>query len=358
MVLENLSRLRQGKRRRASSWDRSGGNDDFVSVPPGASHRLGELAGPGTIRHIWMTALSGDPHLLRTAALRVWWDDAEQPSIDVPLGDFFGIGFGDSVNLSSLPLQRMPQSGKGMNCFLPMPFRNAARLEVWNESDQPLKHLFYYVDWEQAAAVDPEQGYLHAWFNRENPTDGIDDRGMSNHEFQCAGHNPDGTGNYLVLDVHGRGHYVGTVLSIHNLRQTDQSNWYGEGDDMFFIDGDERPTLHGTGTEDYFNTAWGPTQAFCSPYAGLPMPGGVNWSGRLSMYRFHIEDPILFDRHLRFSIEHGHANRRSDDWSSVAYWYASEPGVPNMPRIAVADRIPWPADHVPGLPSVEASDCG
>ena len=115
----------------------------------------------------------------------------------------------------------------------------------------------------------------------------------------------------------------------------------------------ERPTLHGTGTEDYFLTAWGPRQKFCGPYAGLTMPGGINYCGRLSMYRFHIEDPVMFNEHLRFSIEHGHANRRSDDWSSVAYFYLEHPGTANMPRIAVEDRIPYPADHAPGLVCVE-----
>ena len=358
MTLEHLSRLRNAVRRRESSYDRSGGNDDFVRIEPGQRHLVGRLKGPGVIRHCWMTLLGKDPNLLRTAALKIFWDDSEQASVDVPLGDFFGLGFGDSVNFASLPLQRMPQNGRGMNCCFPMPFQQAARIEVWNESDLPLDHLFYYIDWEALPAVDPEEGYFHAWFNRENPTDGVDSTAMSNREFQVEGVNLDGAGSDLVLDVEGRGHYVGAVVSIHNLRQTDQSNWYGEGDDMFFIDGDTEPTLSGTGTEDYFTTAWGPNQAFCGPYSGLPLPGGVNWGGRSCMYRFHIEDPVMFSRSLRFSIEHGHANRRCDDWSSVAYWYAAAPGVPRMRRIEVADRIPYPADHLPGVKSTEASDCG
>ncbi|MBC8407004.1 MAG: DUF2961 domain-containing protein [Planctomycetes bacterium] len=353
MVLENLSRLRNARRHRESSYDRTGGNRDSVIVPPGGSHVLADLTGPGIIRHIWITALGDCPHLLRTACLRIYWDGAEQASVDVPLGDFFGVGFGDTTNFASLPLQMMPQDGKGMNCFFPMPFRRAARVDVLNESEQPIEHFFYYVDWEQPPAVDPEEGYFHACFNRVNPTKGICDDGMSNWDYQMAGENLDGADNYLVLDTTGRGHYVGCVVSIHNLRVTDQNNWYGEGDDMFFIDGDTSPTLNGTGTEDYFLTAWGPRQQFCSPYAGLTMPGGVNYSGRISMYRFHLDDPIMFDQSLRFSLEHGHANRRSDDWSSVAYWYQAEPGAANMKRIAVADRIPWPADHLPGVESVE-----
>ncbi|KAA3605705.1 MAG: DUF2961 domain-containing protein [Planctomycetota bacterium] len=353
MVLEQLSRLRNARRRRESSFDRSGGNADFVVVPPGGRHCLGELQGPGILRHLWITALGDDPHLLRRASLRVYWDDSELPSVDVPLGDFFGVGFGETVNFASLPLQMCPQDGKGMNCFFPMPFRRRARLELWNESPLPLAHLFYYVDWEAHEALDVEQGYFHAWFQRRNPCPGIDDAGLSNWDFQMEGLNPRGEDNYVVLDVEGRGHYVGCVLNVHNLRVTDQNNWYGEGDDMIFIDGDDKPTLHGTGTEDYFNTAWGPRQFHAGPYAGLTLPGGLNYSGRISMYRFHIEDPIMFDRSLKVSLEHGHANRRSDDWSSVAYWYAEKPGVPNLERVEADQRIPYPADYRPGLPCVE-----
>lgn len=353
MALEGLSRLRNARRGRESSYDRSGGNRDFVVVEPGAVHCLGDLEGPGAIRHIWMTALGKDPHLLRTALLRVFWNDHPTPSVEAPLGDFFGVGFGDTVNFSSLPLQMGPQDGKGMNCFFPMPFAERARVEVVNQGEQSIEHLFYYLDWERWPLWNPEEAYFHAWFQRENPTQGISDTGMSNWEFQMEGSNPSGDDNYLVLDCAGRGHYVGCVLSIHNLRKTDQNNWYGEGDDMIFIDGDERPTLHGTGTEDYFNTAWGPKQQVCGPYAGITIPGGRNYSGRISMYRFHIEDPVQFDKSIRVTIEHGHANRRSDDWSSVAYWYAERPGTPNLVSVPVARRLPYPAEHIPGLPCIE-----
>ncbi len=356
MVLESLSRLRPGRRRRESSYDRSGGNADFAVVPPGAVHVLGELRGPGVIRHLWITALGDDPNLLRTASLRIFWEDSGAASVDVPLGDFFGVGFGETVNFASLPLSMMPQNGKGMNCFFPMPFRRAARLEVWNEGGHPIRHLFYYVDWEERPDLGEDEAYFHAWFQRCNPCPGISDEGMSNWDFQMEGLNPGREArerNYCVLDVHGRGHYVGCLLNVHNLRRTDGNNWYGEGDDMIYVDGEEFPSLHGTGTEDYFLTAWGPHQHFCGPYAGMTLPGGTNYSGRVSMYRFHLEDPVQFEKHLRVTIEHGHANRRSDDWSSVAWWYAAEPGAPNLERVPVEARIPYPADHLPGRPSWE-----
>lgn len=344
-MLRSLSRVRSARSRRESSYDRTGGNADFVVVPPGASHVLADLEGPGVIRHLWVTALGDDPHLLRTAALRITWEDAPFASVDAPLGDFFGIGFGRSTNFAGLPIARMPEDGRGMNCWWPMPFRRRARVEVVNESEHPIRHLFYHVDWEEVDALDDEEAYFHAWFHRQDPTDGIAEDGLTNHEFQMEGLNRDGAGNYLVLDVRGRGHYVGCVLNVHNLRRTDESNWWGEGDDMFWVDGEARPSLHGTGTEDYFGTAWCPTQAFHAPFSGITLPGESNWKGQASYYRFHLADPVHFHESLRFSIEHGHANRRSDDWSSVAYWYLTEPGLPEMPRLGAAARIPHPPDH-------------
>ncbi|MGH3729076.1 MAG: glycoside hydrolase family 172 protein, partial [Micromonosporaceae bacterium] len=140
----------------------------------------------------------------------------------------------------------------------------------------------------------------------------------------------------------GRGHYVGATVNIRNLRETFEWNWYGEGDDMIFIDGEPfPPSLHGTGTEDYFNTAWCPSESYAAPYHGITLPGGVNWSGEISLYRFHIEDPITFTSSIRVGIEHGHANKRSDDWSSVAYWYQTLPHKPfELPGPAA--RTPFP----------------
>src|SRR5690606_3907734 len=166
----------------------------------------------------------------------------------------------------------------------------------------------------------------------------------------------------------GQGHYVGCNLNIHNLRVGEKQawpehlnwpvtvdqlregvpeiferfNWYGEGDDMIFIDGEPwPPSLHGTGTEDYFNTAWCPAVPYHAPYHGITLPGGENWSGKISLYRFHIEDPICFQKSIRVTIEHGHNNHRSDDVSSTAYWYQLEPHKPfSLPP--VEQRLPRP----------------
>jgi hypothetical protein len=186
--------------------------------------------------------------------------------------------------------------------------------------------LYYYVDYEEFDTLEEGLGRFHAQWRRENPTDGVGEEGQTNEEFLFGGENDTGEGNYTILEAEGRGHYVGCVLNVHNLRETNLWNWYGEGDDMIFIDGEEwPPLLHGTGTEDYFNTAWCPQEKYSAPYHGITLGGGDNWGGQISLYRFHVEDPVTFERSIRVTIEHGHANKRSDDYSSVAYWYQAEP---------------------------------
>lgn len=335
--LRDLPRLRRQRRGRASSWDRSGGNDDRVTMRPGQTALLADLEGPGAITHIWCTVAlphqeppeAGEQDFLRRLVLRITWDDSEHPSVLVPLGDFFGVGHGRTTNFTSAPLQMSPEDGKGFNCWFAMPFARRARVEVVSELESSPVFLYYYVDYELHERAEEDLGYFHAQWRREDPTDGADERGASNREFLLEGTNLDGEGNYTILEAEGHGHYVGCVLNIHNLRETGQWNWYGEGDDMIFIDGESfPPTLHGTGTEDYFNTAWCPTQAYNAPYHGITLPGGPNWSGQVSMYRFHVEDPVVFQRSIRVTIEHGHANKRSDDVSSVAYWYQTLPHRP------------------------------
>ncbi|MEV0405113.1 glycoside hydrolase family 172 protein [Actinoallomurus sp. NPDC050550] len=346
--LRDLPRLRSSRRRRASSWDRSGGNDDRLTIQAGESAVLADIEGPGSVNHIWCTVAL--PHrdgpdvtetdFLRKLVLKVTWDDQEHPSVLVPLGDFFGVGHGRTVNFVSSPLQMSPQDGKGFNSWFHMPFASRARFELISELTAEPVFFYYYIDYELFDAIDEELGYFHAQWRRENPADGIPQGDQSNREFQVEGTNLTGDGNYVILDAEGRGHYVGCVLNVHNLRETDAWNWYGEGDDMIFIDGEPfPPSLHGTGTEDYFNTAWCPSESYSGPYHGITLPGGPNWSGQISVYRFHIEDPVTFARSVRVTIEHGHANKRSDDLSSVAYWYQTLPHRPfTLPPVGA--RLP------------------
>ena len=351
--LRDLPRLRTSRRRRASSWDRTGGNDDRLTVQAGETVTLAEIDGPGSINHIWCTVALPDREFpkvtdtdyLRQLILKITWDDSPHPSVLVPLGDFFGVGHGRTVNFVSAPLQMSPQDGKGFNCWFHMPFARHAKVELISELSTEPVYFYYYVDYElfDGWQTDGEElGYFHAMWNRQCPTDGVPQGDESNFDYQVTGENLTGDGNYVILDAEGRGHYVGCVVNIRNLRDTFEWNWYGEGDDMIFIDGEPfPPSLHGTGTEDYFNTAWCPTQSYHAPYHGITLPGGPNWSGQISLYRFHIEDPITFTKSIRVTIEHGHANKRSDDWSSVAYWYQTLPHKPfSLPGREVRTPIP------------------
>lgn len=328
--LRDLPRLRATKRRRVSSYDRDGGNEDRLTIGPGETVEIANITGAGDINHIWMTVApkfpqtpeSPDNAFLRKLVLKAYWDGSEHPSILVPLGDFFGVGHARTRNFSSLPLQMSPQDGKSLNSFFHMPFADGARFEITNESSELVVWFYYYIDYEAFDELEEGIGRFHASWRRENPTDGIEQGELSNSEFLFEGPNTTGDGNYTILETKGRGHYVGCVFNVTNLRHTEDWNWYGEGDDMIFIDGEQwPPSLHGTGTEDYFNTAWCPSQEYNAPYHGITLPGGENWAGQISYYRFHVEDPVTFDESIRVTIEHGHNNHRSDDISSVAYWY-------------------------------------
>jgi hypothetical protein len=342
--LSGLPRLLPTRSRRQSTWDRTGGNDDRLHIRPGATVNLATIGEPGVIRHLWMTLACTEPDYLRKLVLRAFWDGEETPSVEAPVGDFFGLGHGLTRNFWSLPLQMSPEDGRGFNCWFPMPFR-AARIEVESECSEGVTLLYCYVDYELTAEDDPDLGRFHAQWRRQDPCAGISESGLTNEEYQFGGRHLDAEGNYVVLQAAGHGHYVGCSLNVHNLRQVadGQDNWYGEGDDMIFVDGEPfPPSLHGTGTEDYINTAWCPTQPYSSPYHGVVLGGGPNWSGKSSLFRFHIEDPVRFERSIRVTFEHGHGNRRSDDWSSTAYWYQAEPHAAFPPLPAVSLRLPRP----------------
>lgn len=328
-TLKNLSLKRSGIRKRISSYDRSGGNNDFLNIRSGEEKEIALIGGPGCINHIWATIGQSpereERNYLRAVVVEMYWDGEDNPSVEVPIGDFFGMGHAMTKNFSSMPLSMGPKDGRSFNCFFSMPFSENARIMVRNEYENSIR-LYYYIDYEAYDRLSDNYLRFHSMWRRENPCRGIDEKDISNEGFQFGGKNTTGQGNYLILEAEGPGHYVGCHLDIHNLRITDKWNWYGEGDDMIFIDGDIwPPSLHGTGTEDYFNTAWCPDKEFDSPYYGVILAGGKNWYGKISLYRYHIEDPVMFDKSIRVTIEHGHNNNRSDDYSSTAYWYQAEP---------------------------------
>jgi hypothetical protein len=354
--LAGLARLRDFERHRLSSYDRSGGNRDFVLVAPGARVELGRIEGAGCVKHLWATtmAIPPEPHELCGLVLRMWWDGEPHPSVEVPLGDFFGVGFGLRRNFASLPLQMSPQDGRGMNCWFPMPFAEGARFEVENQGASPCV-FYYYVDYERYARLDADLARFHAWWNRTPLSAGLArEKGYSEKDYADIGArlrgpwrepNLDGDRNYVILEARGRGQYVGCVLNVDVFeRQLDP--WYGEGDDMIFIDGEPAPArLHGTGTEDYFNTAFCPKQEYSAPYHGLTVYSGSEswpWGGKNSMYRFHVEDPVRFEKSIRVTIETGHANELANDYSSTAYWYqlGRSAALPVLPPLG--ERLPRP----------------
>jgi hypothetical protein len=343
-TLASLPLLRTYRSRRASSFDRDGNNSDWWTIQAGEERELLSTDLPGCIRHIWMT-VGGDDTFPRKLVLRMWWDGEEEPSVEVPVGDFFGIGHGVFKDFISLPLQMSPQDGMGMNCWFAMPF-DRARVTMHNECDVPI-NLYFYIDYEEhPSPQSPDTGRFHAQWRRENPTDGwLAESLTSENMWEIWSRHPNTTGadNYTILEAEGSGIYVGCNLNI-DVFEKQGNDWYGEGDDMIFVDGEAwPPELHGTGTEDYFNMAFCPRTEYCAPYHGLTLYSGNSdwpWSGKNSMYRFHIEDPVRFNESIRVTIEHGHANKLSNDYSSTAYWYQLEPHKSFPKLLPVHARLP------------------
>lgn len=334
--LSHPARLRPGvRRRRASTWDRSGGNEDSRPVGPGTTVVLAEDDGPGQITHLWFTVATPDLWWGRNLVIRAYWDGEETPSVEAPLGDLLGSGNCLTSTYSCALFEAAPRDGLSLHSWFAMPYSEGFRITITNDGPLPILALYAYVDYECWPAPDPELGQFHAWWNRERRTHRPQPDGT-----YTPGHNLTGADNYLLVAAEGRGHYVGASLYVHS----DDGGWYGEGDDMFFIDGDSwPPTVHGTGTEDYFGTAWSPATAFSHPYYGQPVADRDDWAGFSSLYRLHVKDPIPFERSLRATLEHGHNNDRADDWSSVAYWYQLDRPAP-LPTLppAVEREPPWP----------------
>ncbi len=344
--LGQLPYLRNYESRRASSWDQAGGNADWWVVEPGARRNLLETDRPGCVKHIWMTVGNDDTYP-RKLVLRMWWDGEESPSVEVPIGDFFGVGHGVRKEFNSLPLQMSPADGRGFNCWFPMPF-DAARIEVHNECENAV-NLYFYIDYEEYPdSSSGSAARFHAQWRRENPTEGWLTERLGPDNFTgiwAANPNLSDRDNYLILEADGEGVFVGCNLNVDCFRR-EGNDWYGEGDDMIVIDGEPwPPRMHGTGTEDYFCTAFGPSTELSSPYHGITLySGNSKWpfKGKNSMYRFHIEDPIRFRKSIRVSIEHGEANALTLDMSSTAYWYQHEPHLPFPFLPPVEARMPRP----------------
>lgn len=353
--LANLAKIVDATSHRISSFDHSGGNHDCRSVEPGETLTLAEIEGAGIVKHIWVTISSQDPLFRRNLVLRMYWDGQEHPSVESPIGDFFGNGWGMVYLHNSLPLACAPKDGNALVCYFPMPFGNGAKITVENQGDKRTDAFYYYIDFERHASIPDDMGRFHAWYHQEltAPESTSGDR---ENEWATLGevpNNPSDSHNYLFCEIEGEGHFVGVNYYV----SCPTPMWYGEGDDMFLVDGEAWPgSAHGTGTEDYFNQSWCPEEIFSHPYFGTSrVPGDGNrdprfgWFGRTHCYRFHLEDPIRFKKSLRASIEHGHANTLTLEMASVAYWYQKLPGkkFPELPK--PAERAPRP---LPGVSEV------
>ena len=327
--LQDLTQYQPGRSMRATSnvwnpkdlYDRKNNADRLDRIEPGKTVVLADLKGPGVITHIWMTFLH-EPHRWATDGaanhqemlLRIYWDGREKPDVEAPVGDFFANCFGKRMEVISLPV--IVEDGDSYNCFWQMPFKKSARIEIVNQSKKPIRKLYYNVDWVKKDSLPENTMYFCAQYRQEYPAINGKD--------------------YLVLDTDGPGYYVGTVYAV----RTRSPAWFGEGDEKIYIDGESTPSIRGTGTEDYFLSAWG-LKLNSTPYFGVPY---LNQHARIigqmtCSYRWHIEDPIVFDKSIRFTFEtfgwmsadenkehKAHSwNEREDDFTSVAYWYQLGP---------------------------------
>ena len=353
--LNNIFIKRPYRRNRVSSFARDGSNNDFLEIAPNENKVVAEIDGSAIINHFWCTignvkkgdktgAVGHEKYNVRKVILRVYWDDEKYPSIEVPIGDFFGMGHGVTRNFTSAVVEMSALNGHGFNCWLPMPFKKKARFEIENNCINDLKYYFY-IDYEEVEKLPDNSLYLHAYWNRVFPTKGKDENKYKSHTEWIFGNkydlNTSGKNNYVILDAKGSGQYVGCNLNIANCNTSNCWDWYGEGDDMIFVDGEPwPPKLHGTGMEDYFNCAWSPTETYTSLYHGVIVDNKSNFKGKHTYYRYHIKDPITFNKSIKVTIEAGQDNNRSDDYSSTAYFYQSEPHQKYSKMLPVAKRMP------------------
>ena len=336
--LQNLTRLRAAHTGRASSWDTSGRNSDAWTLAAGETRVLADIKGPGCITHLWMTQRNH----YRECLLKITWDNARSPSVLCPLGDFFGLGhnivnsYQSQLFTASTRANNQFNQGCALNSYAYMPFRERALVELVNQSKEDHRQYFYvdYETYDNDLAADT--GYFHAEFRRENPFGGW------GHEITV--NTPEANiinkgkeawdNNYVILDTKGRGHYIGCNISVTNF----QGTWWGEGDDMIWVDGYKwPPELHGTGSEDYLNQAWGmQDNAFSRNGSSIHEK---NTNGYQTSYVHHLENPVHYQKELKVTMEHGHGNHLCNEMSSVAYWYAAKPTRVARPP-AVAKRLP------------------
>ncbi len=306
--LSDLPRIKTFTAHRVSSDNPFvGSNDDSKRIMPGETLVMADLRGPGVVNHVWVTVADNEYAWPRLVRLRIYYDGKKTPSVDVPLGDFFGVGHGYERDLDSLPV-RVSSFGRARNSYWPMPFRQSCKITATDEGNRPVTAFYYHVDWQKHQSIPADAAYFHAYYRQERPA-------VSGKQYE-------------FLNIKGTGHYVGTVLNVIQA----QVGWFGEGDDLFYVDGARKPQIYGTGTEDYVNEAWGLRVSY-GPWTGTPVAEGERVGARLTGYRWHVPDPIPFTKSIWAGIEHtgwtynedgslrSGSEERPDYFSSTALWY-------------------------------------
>lgn len=327
-----------------SSYDKTGGNADRWTIQPGATQEVFSDTGMGVISHIWFTIAAPSLHHLKEIVLRAWWDGASQPSVETPIGDFFGLNLSEYVIYQSEYLACSP--GKSLNCYFVMPYRTAARISVTNEGKQPVGAFYSNIDYMRVPELPKDTLYFHAQYRQSAPNPSTETKWTNNGDANSL-INADGKNNYVYAETRGRGHLMGVTLGVLQ----NQEFWMGEGDDMIFIDDESKPLIIGTGSEDYFLGSWnfggrdGAIPFAHRQYGAQYISLAERTGGRYLCYRFHGDNPVTFTKYLRHTMEHGHANHRADNFYSVCYWYQAL-------QAAEFPKLPSVETRVPGVKAV------
>jgi hypothetical protein len=317
-----------------SSYDRTGGNSDRWPIAPGETKEVFNAEGPGVVSHIWFTIAAQGLYHLKEIVLRAYWDGNSKPSIECPIGDFFGLNLGQYNVYQSAFLNC--SSIRALNCYFAMPYKKSARFTVTNEGAAAVGSFYSNIDYQNVPSLPADSLYFHAQYRQATPNRAV----MFPQGTKET--NLDGKNNYVYLETRGRGHLMGVTLGVLQ----NGERWMGEGDDMIFIDDEAMPKITGTGSEDYFCGAWNfggreGAVPFAHLYNGAHLVSSPErMGGRYCLYRWHADNPVTFKRYLKHTMEHGHANDRADCFYSVGYWYQTEPYTDFPPLPAVADRTP------------------
>ena len=364
-INQGISTIREGRSRAVSSRAPGDSNSDRLKyIMPGETVAIFDVKGCGMINHIWLTFNDARPNWLEKEGsanpselvIRMYWDNATEPAVESPIGDFFASGFGLRKEVKSAPV--LVEGGDGYNCYWEMPFRKAARIEITNEGKVACRSFYYQIDYIEHSKLPDNTAYFCAQYRQEFP--------------QQLGK------DYLIADIEGKGHYVGTVMSVRSR----SPYWFGEGDAKFYVDGETEPSTWGTGTEDYFLSAWGFTENL-NLYSGCSYmsKGEEDLGAEYTLYRWHILDAVRFNKSFRFEIEHtgwisddetetGEVDshvQREDDMATVAFWYqsgqpkrfaklptAEERVVPNLDIIFEGKELMSSARHSSGKVVLES----